>query len=149
MANLEISINDTEIAGAFRPILSRVLNPQPILKRFAQYKLRIIDDGFRNEVSPDGTPFRKLSEKYLKRKAKNGGRSKTLQFKGFLRASIQVRGLTNDTLIIAPDTLQIPYAAAQQFGQPNRPDLAIPYLGFAEEDRLELEILTIEYLSGG
>jgi hypothetical protein len=60
-----------------------------------------------------------------------------------------VRAITNDELIIAPDVVQIPYAARQQFGTVDRPDLAMPYLGFTNEDRVELEALTLEYLLGG
>ena len=148
MANLSVEFSDRNV-GLPQALISRIANPQPILKRFAQYKLRVIDDCFRNETDPEGNPWREISDKWKKRKKLLGGRPKKGQFRGNLRASIQVRAITNDELIIAPDVVQIPYAARQQFGTVDRPDLAMPYLGFTNEDRVELEALTLEYLLGG
>jgi phage gpG-like protein len=148
MANLSLQFSDRNV-GLPQALISRVLNPAPILKRFAQYKLRVIDDCFRNETDPEGNPWRETSKEWQKRKRLLGGRLKKGQFRGNLRASIQVRELTDDSLTIAPDIVQIPYAARQQFGTVDRPDLAMPYLGFTNEDRVELETLTLEYLLGG
>jgi phage gpG-like protein len=148
MANLSLQFSDRNV-GLPQALISRVLNPEPILKRFAQYKLQKIDDCFRNETDPEGNPWREPSDKWKKRKKLLGGRPKKGQFRGNLRSSIQVRELTGDTLVIAPDTVQIPYAARQQFGTVDRPELAMPYLGFITDDRVELESLTLEYLLGG
>lgn len=148
MSNLSLQFTSQNV-GLPRDLISRIVNPEPILKRFAQYKLRIIDDSFRDERDPEGKPWREPSESWKKRKRQLGGRPKKGQFKGFLRASIQVRQITKDNLIIAPDTDQIPYAATQQFGREGRPDLAMPYLGFTDLDRVELETIAVEYLLGG
>lgn len=109
-AKFEIDFNHTEISARIGAAIQGLEHPGPLFQVVIEYLHRIHKARFRQQVSPDGTPWQALSPRYRARKHKNV--NKILTFRGYLSGTL--RGQFDDTgLEFGTDK---PYGAIHQFG---------------------------------
>ena len=85
-AFISIDANTPEILEALQALLRRIGNLEPAFEDIGAYLERSHDDRWQEQVSPDGTPWAPLSEKYQEKKPKN--KDKILVLEGYLRGSL-------------------------------------------------------------
>ena len=102
----------------------------------------VVDTAIRRNFDEEGRPERwwPLSPAYASEKARKFPGRKILERTGRLRQSIDVRfepgpALSAGTILASSD---LPYAAAHQFGVPERALSPRPFLVLTEEDREEI-----------
>jgi len=147
---------------AFNEALARLARatdkPEPVLRGIGEYLRNSTADRFKTQESPDGAPWKPLSETYKASKASNA--DKILTLGGYLRKIVfQVAG---DTVLVGSP---MEYAAIHQFGGTIRPKNAKalsvggryvasvtiparPYLGVSDENAKGIEALVSDYLAG-
>ncbi len=115
---LKFEVDDQEV----REMLARQTHPDddPLSHRIGEYLLRSTQDRFKSQTAPDGSAWKPLTPRYLKRKKYN--QDKILTLRGNLRKYIQFQPLDEKTVEVGSNSK---YAAIHQFGgeinQPSRP----------------------------
>ena len=131
-AFISIDANTPEILEALQALLRRIGNLEPAFEDIGAYLERSHDDRWQEQVSPDGTPWAPLSEKYQEKKPKN--KDKILVLEGYLRGSLHYETSPKE---LALGTNLI-YGATHQFGREEDNIPARPFLGVSAEDRIEI-----------
>lgn len=161
--SIGIEIDDQGIQNMLSLLQDRMKGMTPAFKNIGEYMVRERETLFKEERSPDGTPWAPLAEstKYsIFRKKK---RSK----KAFLRAITNKKILTQDhhlrrtvyaagadQVVIGPDKISKAYAAIHQFGGKAGRGKKVtiparPHLGVNAENKKEfIEIIRDHLLSG-
>lgn len=122
--------------SALKPLEARVramadMDTSTLMPRLGEYLQRSVQDRFKAQAAPDGTPWETLAPRTAKRKKYNA--NKVLTERGFLRRGIHYQ-------VTAPGTVEVGsnlvYAATHQFGRGNIP--ARPFLGLSTHDEQEI-----------
>jgi phage virion morphogenesis protein len=157
--SVTITLDDHAVRRALGRLADRASQAKPAMEDIARMLANRTEDSFQAERSPFGPPWARLTEPYVQRPRKQGGRGgddhPILQRDGGLAASI-THGATKDSAWVAASKK---YAAIHQFGGtgnmapgpraiPPRPFLPLSPEGTLPEavERDILEILT-DYLS--
>ena len=163
MMDLRFAIDDRAVNELLERLGRRTSNLKPLMSRIGAFYERGVLENFRDETSPDGTPWQPLSAATMmlglgrkKGFIKGGGLSakgkRYLQGKKILRESGDLQDTihfqADDSKVTIGTSGSIPYAAIQQLGGqagrgkkvtiPARPYLAEndgENLGLAEKDR--------------
>lgn len=86
----------------------------PLMTLIGEELVDAVDERFRNEVDPDGSPWAALSPRYVEWKRKRGFIMKKLQMRGDLRATVAYEA-SSDRVEIGANT---PYARKQHLKRP-------------------------------
>ncbi|WP_299773166.1 phage virion morphogenesis protein [uncultured Tateyamaria sp.] len=142
-ARLEFSFNDRALRADLRERLSKLENPEPFLKSIGEEFAGaggVINQRFKNERGPDGTPWAPLSEAQRQHRQKKYGNAPMtiLRMRGHLAGSINYQ-VSGGSLKIGTGKEAEDYAAIHQFGGEAGRGLkavipARPYLGFSDAD---------------
>ncbi len=142
-ARLEFSFNDRALRADLRERLSKLENPEPFLKSIGEEFTGaggVINQRFKNERGPDGTPWAPLSESQRQHRQKKYGNAPMtiLRMRGHLAGSINYQ-VSGGSLKIGTGKEAEDYAAIHQFGGEAGRGLkavipARPYLGFSDAD---------------
>ncbi|WP_420598631.1 phage virion morphogenesis protein [Neptuniibacter sp.] len=110
MAGVKIEYNDTGARRKVQGILGYLKHPAPLFAILNEYLLQIHRKRFREQISPDGTPWAPLSPRYQKRKHRNKNKILTLRghLQGTLRGQYDDEGLEFGTNSV--------YGAIHNFG---------------------------------
>lgn len=110
--DVEIDLTQaTREMGALKDVLE---DATPLFNILGQELELAIDDSFRDEVDPDGSPWAELSPRYLAYKTKKGLILKRNQAKGTTRSTITYRAYS-DRLEVGANT---PYSDRMQERRP-------------------------------
>lgn len=82
-----ITVDESQIQAAFNRLKAAATDATPAFKDIGEYFLKRVDDSFRNEVSPYGSPWAALKPRTIKQKQKKRQITKILQSTGLFRAS--------------------------------------------------------------
>jgi len=142
---ITIEIDADEITEALSAIQGRFRDMTPAFKNIGEYMVREREKLFKEERSPAGVPWKKLSPAYAKRK-KN---KKILTLMNHLRRTVYAAG--EDQVVISPDKTSSEYAAIHHFGgRAGRGKKALiparPHLGVSEENRREFVEIIRDHL---
>ena len=158
---LTIKLDDRALRQALSRLASKADRAKPAMEDIARMLANRTDDAFEEERSPFGPKWPKLTERYVKRPRKQGGRggdaTPILQRDGGLAASITHQATDERATVGASKK----YAAIHQFGGtagmrpgpraiPTRPFLPVSPEGDlpAEVEREILDIL-LDHLQSG
>lgn len=94
--SITLEYNFKNAAAAIAAILQRTDNVQPLYNDIGEYLLIAHDRRFDKQQAPDGTPWRALSPRYLRRKKKN--KNKILQLDGYLKNLLRYQSTDNQLL---------------------------------------------------
>lgn len=111
MATIKVDISD--LTRKLQELARKLQNPAGLLKLIAEELLRVARTSFERQRSPEGVPWRPLSEPYATFKHSQAGARNTLQFSGRLFRSLH-SGIEGKRAFI--QTLPLAYARAHQFG---------------------------------
>lgn len=110
MAGAKLDFDHKDVSAKIGAAIQGLDNPGPLFQIIIEYLTRVHRQRFRNQVSPEGTPWAPLSPAYKKRKHRNA--NKILTLRGYLAGTL--RGQYDQTgLEFGTDR---PYGAAQHFG---------------------------------
>ncbi|MCY1431019.1 phage virion morphogenesis protein [compost metagenome] len=110
MAGITLAFDGRLALQAIRAGVEALGDPAPLLQDIGELLLIIHRRRFREQIRPDGTPWKALSPGYLKRKSKN--RDKILTLDGHLRNLLRYQ-LEGGDLLFGSDR---PYAAIHHLG---------------------------------
>ncbi|WP_170431931.1 phage virion morphogenesis protein [Ruegeria arenilitoris] len=146
--SMEFSFNDKALRADLRERLSKLENPEPFLKSIGEEFASaggVINQRFKYERGPDGTPWAPLSESQRRRRQKRYGNAPMtiLRMRGYLAGSINYQ-VGGSSLTIGAGKEVEDYAAIHQFGGKAGRGLkavipARPYLGFSDGDLDSIE----------
>jgi len=105
-----IEFDSTDALRKINMVAAQLTIVYPMLRNMGDYLITSHMRRFEKQISPDGTPWKALSPRYLKTKRKN--KDKILQFNGYLKNNMRYQ-VENDELLFGSDR---PYAAIHQFG---------------------------------
>jgi len=133
---ISLSYNDGGIGKTLQELSRRSRDLVPPLKNAREIILLAIDQGFEQERSPDGIPWKPNSPYTTARKRAEGRILKINQLTGRMRASINGQ-ITGDKLVVGTN---VAYAAARQ--------RVNPFLGISKEAQEEIAQEFADYLEG-
>lgn len=144
MTQIKIVIDDTQLQGGISELTAKLNNLKPAFNDIGEYSLRKVRRRFDQEVSPDGTAWKSLSEATIKAKARrkrtgvpyrtNAEPSAILKDTFSLRDSITYQA-TNQSVAIGTNIFY------SFFAQNTR-----TFLGLDDEDREEIVEIVKDYL---
>jgi phage virion morphogenesis protein len=111
---MEVQIDLTQVNTAFTNLGSALDDATPLFNLIGQELELSIDDSFRTETDPDGSPWASLDPSYVAQKVKRGFIPKINQRRGDLRASISYKAYS-DRLEIGAN---VPYSKNVQDKRP-------------------------------
>jgi len=136
----EIEVTGEEaIQKRLNELQSRAGDLSLLFGDIGEYLLLSHDERWRDQVDPDGNPWKPLSEEYLasKRKRTSAGRDKILVLDGYLSSSLSYQH-DADSLEFGTNLI---YAARQQF------DYEREFIGLSADDEAEIMDLLAEYMT--
>ena len=156
--SFSIKIDDAQVRAALQRLAGKVKNATPVMQDISRALVNITEDAFAAETSPFGQKWPALSENYVERPRKKGGRggdaAPILQRSGQLAGSLHgVATATTATVGVSKI-----YAAIHQFGGtpgmlpgpaavPKRPYLPIDQAGnLAPTAQREILAILADYL---
>lgn len=137
---IKIKINDKEIIKKLNELADKTGDLKPFLRVVRQSLLTHIHDNFDTEGKASGEKWEELSEEYLKKKIKEKGIKRILDFNGDLRN--QIIGNVKDKSVII-GTVN-PYAAVHNFGYDERNTPQREFMRFSDY-QLEETVAELEY----
>ncbi len=136
---MEIELNKLEIDRALRSLLRNLRDSTDLAALIGEEMTQAVDDRFRNEVDPDGSPWATLSPAYVASKQRKGFNRKILQMRGDMRAKVAYQAYP-DRVEIGTNT---PYARRQH---DKRPFIYSKRGGLGARDQARIEQVAEEYL---
>ena len=109
-ASFDVEFNKLAAQDALNRYAKEMGDISPLLADIGEYLLRSDRQRFKSQISPDGTPWKPLSPRYLKTKQKN--KNRILAFNGYLENNRRYQ-IANNELRFGSNE---PYAAIHQFG---------------------------------
>ena len=116
------------------------LDTSALMPRLGEYLQRSVQERFKTQVAPDGTPWETLAPRTVKRKKYNANR--ILTERGFLRRGIHYQVTGPGTVEVGSNLI---YAATHQFGRDHIPPR--PFLGLNTQDRQEIFAIVRDWAS--
>ncbi|MDO5614442.1 MAG: phage virion morphogenesis protein [Paracoccus sp. (in: a-proteobacteria)] len=107
-----IRIDVDEISDGLRAMLSRLSNLRGFYKNVGKHMVNSVDQNFRQEVAPDGTPWQALSAARIKQRARTSSELGILRDTGDLLDSLNADATDNGVSI----GVLSKYAKIHQFG---------------------------------
>ncbi len=166
MTGSAITLDDSEVMGILNAIYEAAGDTRGALKNIGEYEAPATVDRIRQEVSPDGTPFKPLNELYASTKQGRGNGQGILRGKTGDLSTIVYQLASDTELAVGTNVI---YGAAHQFGltiKPVRADALVfsmggklihaksvtiparPFLGWSDADIAEIiNILTDFYFA--
>lgn len=149
-ASLDLRIDDAELQAELKRLADRIGDLKPFFDDVGEELLNSTRERFRSQTDPEGNPWAALNPVYRQRKKRN--KDKILTLWGHLRGTLVKQtdrdSLRIGTLPVSRIGTPMDYAAAHQFGRPERNLPARPFLGLSAADREALLDALREYLSG-
>lgn len=141
---LKVIIDDRAVRQALARLRSRTEDLRPVMQDIGEMYVRKIDNQFRDERDPYGTPWQPLSPKTVKRKLSQRPRAiaKILQNSGLFRSSFSYTA-TRDSVEIGSNRVTkkgIPLGILHQLGtrrMPKREIIPTPQRGLPRPDLRE------------
>lgn len=109
-SRIELTFDHLQVSQALNAGAAALNEPGKILQDLIDPLIRIHQARFKAQQSPDGTPWKALSPRYLASKRRN--KDKILTSEGFLRNTLRGQ-VDGDSLLFGTDR---PYGAIHQFG---------------------------------
>lgn len=103
---MEIEIDLSQAGATFNNLSDALDDATPLFNLIGQELELAVDDSFRGEVDPDGSPWASLDPSYVQQKIKRGFIPKINQRRGTLRTTISYRAYSDRIEIGA----NVPYA---------------------------------------
>jgi phage gpG-like protein len=147
MAGVNIEIQGIEELGSlFRRVTAKIADKKTVFQDVGEYLLQSHEARWNQEVSPEGTPWAKLSPWYEKseRKMESRGAGKILIFGGYLKNlnyQVEPNGLRLGTPLL--------YGATHQLGDDSKNIPARPFIGASQADVDEMIRILNEWISEG
>ena len=142
MLHFKIEFNDTALQSAFKELVARGTNMRPLMFEIGGELQRTTRENFDGQHDPDGKPWDPISAAWKARKAKLGGSSKILRFRGLLRKTI-VMDVGENTLEL--NTIQ-PYARVHQLGGGSKKMRKRTFIGVSEDNKNFIREAAADYL---
>jgi phage gpG-like protein len=136
---MEIEVDLTQVNAMFAKVDRALGDATPLFNLIGQEMGLSIDDGFKGEVDPDGSPWAALSPGYEAQKQKKGFIAKINQRRGDLRGMIAYRAY-RDRLEIGSN---VPYSLHVQ---KKRPYLYSKSGGLGRRAELRIERVADNYI---
>lgn len=109
-ARLDVELNSLAAQDAINQYVQVLGDPKPLFRDIGEFLIIAHNQRFRDQTSPDGTPWAPLSPGYLKTKRKN--QNKILFLDGYLATTMRYQVGENELQFGS----NLPYAAIHQFG---------------------------------
>lgn len=109
-ARLDVELNSQAAQDAINQYVQVLGDPKPLFGDIGEYLTIAHNQRFRDQISPDGTPWQPLSPSYQKQKRKN--QNKILFLDGYLANTMRYQVGENELQFGS----NLPYAAIHHFG---------------------------------
>lgn len=139
MANDTVEVNLSDVNRTFAKILRGLKDATPLAKLIGEDYTESVDDRFRNEVDPDGSPWAALDPNYVEWKKRKGFITKRLQMRGDMRGTVAYDPYPDQVII----GVNVPYAKRQHA---KRPFLFRNNGNLGAKDQARIEATTNDYL---
>lgn len=144
------TIDDTDMREKLAALIGKMQRPQGFYKNVGEHLLNSVKDNFEDEIAPDGTRWKALSQATRDLRSKKYGNAPTtiLRASGDLMNSINMQASDTDARIGS----SLIYAAIHQLGgdagRGHKVTIpARPYLGLSSADSEEIIAIAEDWLS--
>jgi phage virion morphogenesis protein len=141
-AAFTLDIDDDKLRRALAALVARGADLTPLFRNWGEAMLKQHESRWKDQVSPDGTPWAPLSPEYAARKALKRPSAGTLTYDEHLRRLHY--NASRDTLEFGSERV---YAATHEYGAPERGIPPRPFLGVSDSDREALLDIAGDYFA--
>lgn len=132
-------IGQSDIANTLAELAARTNNLTPALSEVGEYLLDIHEQRFKDQVSPDGTPWKSVSAETLKNKTRP---DRILREEGNL-ADLLTYQLGDQQLSFGTNLV---YGATHQYGRDSANIVAREWLGLNEQQSQSVLDIIVSYI---